>query len=354
MIEIPEEIKKDLELIDAVANDLQMKTYIVGGMPRDIVSGKGITAETDLDLTEKYGNAFDLAFFVTAKYNLPSPVIYDNSGTAMIMMPSKRTVEFHNAYFNVPHIIDQLYLLGVEPTPINKDVYARDFTINTLLLDPENGEIQDITGKGVSDIYDKILRTPLAPEKTLALNPKIILRGIRFKIEMGLKSDDNYENAVMGFAPNLIEWLKEHPDSKMVQVTVNKIMALDPEKGMEEFKKLGILPYLPKTTGIDNAVKSDIFGIDIAPIAKNKDQVKIALGPTSTMSQRLMEEREKHKAYMRRKKHEDLQDAQKKFDIMEKARSGFFSEHSDDPISPDVIKKKRPTGRPGYEFVEKR
>ena len=64
MIKLPPEITKDLNYIDAVADDLQMKLYVVGGFPRDLVMGTGITDETDLDVTEAHGNAFDLAFFV--------------------------------------------------------------------------------------------------------------------------------------------------------------------------------------------------------------------------------------------------------------------------------------------------
>ena len=125
-IKIPEEIKQDLDLISVVADDLGMKLYVVGGFPRDIISGVGVSQKTDIDVTEAFGNGFDLAFFVAAKYGLKEPEIYDNSGTAMIVMPSGRMIEFHNAYHSVPHIIDQLYSMGVKPTPLNKDIFSRD------------------------------------------------------------------------------------------------------------------------------------------------------------------------------------------------------------------------------------
>ena len=154
---IPNKVKEDLKAISDVAKDLKMKIYAVGGFPRDIVSGQGINDQTDLDITELYGNGFDLAFFVAAKYNLAEPIVYASSGTALVTMPSGRPVEFHNSFHKVPHIIDQLYVLGVKPNSINKDVYARDFTINTLLYDPDTEEIIDITKQGISDIENKIL-----------------------------------------------------------------------------------------------------------------------------------------------------------------------------------------------------
>lgn len=260
MINFPETIKEDLSAIVRVSDDLKMRTYVVGGFPRDIISGKGITDDTDLDVTEKNGNAFDLAFFVAAKFNLPEPEIYESSGTSMLAMPSGRVVEFHNAYHNVSHIIDQLYVLGVEPTSLNKDVYSRDFTINTLLYDPKDDEIIDLTQKGVSDIRDKVLRTPINPMKALRNDPKRVLRGIRFKVEMGLSPTPEYEEAEAHFAPILANFMITKPNSQMLTKTIEKIFSADPQRGYTEFEKLGLLPYLPRVEGMDDIARQRIFG----------------------------------------------------------------------------------------------
>jgi hypothetical protein len=84
MIELPIQVKQDIDAINAVSKELKMKLYVVGGFPRDIVMGIGINDNTDIDVTEANGNAFDLAFFVAAKYNLPDPIVYQSSGTAMV------------------------------------------------------------------------------------------------------------------------------------------------------------------------------------------------------------------------------------------------------------------------------
>jgi len=256
----PESIKKDINAIVQVAVDLKMKAYVVGGFPRDLVSGKGVTTKTDLDITEENGNAFDLAFFVAARYKLQLPIVYESSGTAMLTMPSGRIIEFHNAYYNVPHILDQLYKIRIEPTSLNKDVYSRDFTINTLLYDPLVNKILDLTKMGVRDIKNKILRTPINPFKTLGLDPKRVLRGIRFKIEMGLKPTPEYEKAEKHFAPTLANLLIQKPNSKMVQETIKKIFNVNSQRGYEEFKKLGLLPYIPRVEGMDQMALSNIFG----------------------------------------------------------------------------------------------
>jgi tRNA nucleotidyltransferase/poly(A) polymerase len=325
MIELPPEIKKDIDKIDTVAKDLQMKVYIVGGFPRDIVMGKGINEDTDLDITEAYGNAFDLAFFVSAKYNLMEPQIYESTGTAFVKMESGRDVEFHNAFFNVPHIIDQLYSIDIEPTPLNKDIYSRDFTINTLLFDPDSGKILDITGNGISDIENRILRTPLSPSKILSRSPKNILRGIRFTVEFGLKVDEEYERTVPQFIPNLVEFLKENPNSQMVIRTVKKTFQANPEQAIAEYEKYGLMEHIPHTEEMNKTIKNKMFGTTISPVAQTR------------MIDHLMKERDKHKSYMRRKKREKTDRTKEKFEILDRAKSGYYTNNPE----PEFLKDRK-------------
>lgn len=358
MVQIPEDVQKDLDLITKVCDELKMTLFVVGGFVRDIVAGIGIDNDTDLDVTEKNGNAFDLAFFVAAKYGLPQPVVYENSGTALITLPSGREVEFHNAYYNVPHIIDELYIRNIEPTSINKDVYARDFTINTLLFDPKKKEIYDLTKMGVHDIKNKILRTPVSPMKILSISPKNILRGVRFKAQFGLTSDKDYDFAVQQHIPILINWLQLHPNSEMVSRTVKKAFQYNPEMAYDEFEKLGILRYLPKETAIDSLVKERMFGTKISPVAQKNsiptfvDQITDPSqeAAPSPMIQRILDERENHKAYLRRKKRERQQYLMKKLDILDKARSGYYMNN---PETTYLKNKERNIKRgPGYEFIK--
>ncbi len=330
---LPPEIQKDIDQINNVCEDLKMKMYIVGGLPRDLVFGYNVDEDTDLDITEGNGNAFDLAFFVSAKYNLPEPVVYENSGTALVTMQSGRSIEFHNAFFNVPHIIDQLYVMGIEPTPINKDVYSRDFTINTLLLDTNTGEILDITGKGIKDIENRILRTPLTARKTLSYDPKRILRGIRFKIQFNMTADDGYEKEVVNFIPYLIKFLQEHPRSKMIANTVKKTMELDYEKAIQEYEKYGILQHLPTASSpdVERDIKEKYLGKTIVPVLGSLKEAQ------TRMIDKLMKEREKHKAYMRRKKREQLQKTREKFKILERARNGYYLDNPE----PEFVKQKK-------------
>jgi len=64
---------------------------------------------------------------------------------------------------------------------IEEDLLRRDFIVNTLYINEDN-QIVDLTGKGISDIENKILRTPLEVNKTLLDDPLRIFRAIRFAV----------------------------------------------------------------------------------------------------------------------------------------------------------------------------
>jgi len=336
VIELPENIQSDINLINAVAEEMQMDLYVVGGLPRDLSFGIEITEDTDLDVTEANGNAFDLAFFVSAKYDLMDPIIYESSGTALVVMKSGRFVEFHNAFYNVPHIIDQLYALKVKPTAINKDIYSRDFTINGLLLDPKTNEIIDLTGQGLPDIEKRVLRTAIDPNKILTFNSKNILRGIRFIVQFGLTPVPEYIEAVNNHLPTLIESLKVDTNSKMVQKTVDKTISLNKEKAMELYKEYGLLPYLPPSMEIQREQTKDILGLEVvAQIQQQEPQSHLS------MQDRLMMDRQKHKEYIYRKKREKRKDRKNSWDIMKKIRNDYYFNNKGKNDNKNTVKDRK-------------
>jgi len=346
VIDFPDIIREDLNNVNSVAKELQMKLYVVGGFPRDLVFGIGINEDTDLDLTEAYGNAFDLSFFVAAKYNLADPKIYNSTGTALLIANSGRQMEFHNSFFNVPHIIDQLFSMKIKPTPLNKDVYSRDYTINTLLFDPITEEIHDITKMGIHDIENRILRTPLPPSKTLSLNPLNILRGIRFTVQFGLTPAPEYEKEVVNHIQPLIDFLIKNPTSKSAQNTVTKTFLANPQKAIEEYKKIGILEYLPSNEYMRKAMEEDVLGITVHSSIK-----KAQFGEVVTMMDRLKMEREKHRAYMRRKKREKSKRRQEKFKIMDKANKGYYSSEESKIDTPEISRKRKNKSRSWFDYI---
>lgn len=47
-----------------------------------------------------------------------------------------------------------------------QDAFRRDFTINSLFYNINNGVIEDFTGRGIEDMKEGIIRTPLPAKET--------------------------------------------------------------------------------------------------------------------------------------------------------------------------------------------
>ena len=68
---------------------------------------------------------------------------------------------------------------------LKEDCIRRDLTINSLYLNISDNRILDMTGCGISDIENHILRTPLNPDETFFDDPLRMMRIIRFASRFG-------------------------------------------------------------------------------------------------------------------------------------------------------------------------
>ncbi|KAF8525196.1 hypothetical protein BU17DRAFT_84117 [Hysterangium stoloniferum] len=66
-----------------------------------------------------------------------------------------------------------------------EDTLRRDTTINALLYNIHTRSVEDHTGKGLSDLRDGIIRTPLPPKQTFLDDPLRVLRCVRFASRFG-------------------------------------------------------------------------------------------------------------------------------------------------------------------------
>lgn len=66
-----------------------------------------------------------------------------------------------------------------------EDCMLRDLTINSVYEKVKSGEKIDLSGKGLPDIQNHIIRTTSAPETIYGLNPACMLRTIRFSVKYG-------------------------------------------------------------------------------------------------------------------------------------------------------------------------
>ena len=106
------------------------------------------------------------------------------------------TLNLFNLDIDIVHLRNETYtntsrIPNIEiGTPLI-DALRRDFTINSLFYNINNDKIEDYTKKGLLDLNNQILRTPIDPFITFKEDPLRILRAIRFAIQFNLKLDNN-------------------------------------------------------------------------------------------------------------------------------------------------------------------
>jgi tRNA nucleotidyltransferase (CCA-adding enzyme) len=79
-------------------------------------------------------------------------------------------------------------------TPL-EDAYRRDLTINSIFYNINTNTIEDFTMRGVDDLRQGLIRTPLDPLETFREDPLRILRSVRFATRFNFQMDDRIVTA---------------------------------------------------------------------------------------------------------------------------------------------------------------
>ena len=77
----------------------------------------------------------------------------------------------------------------VEVGTIKEDAERRDFTINSLYMNPWTGEILDPTHRGLQDIKDKLIRFNGNVKNRIKEDKLRIMRCYRFSMQLGFEID---------------------------------------------------------------------------------------------------------------------------------------------------------------------
>lgn len=77
-----------------------------------------------------------------------------------------------------------------------EDAMRRDSTINALFYNIHTSEVEDFTGRGLTDMERKIIKTPLPALQTFRDDPLRVLRHIRFASRLGFHIDYEDERAI--------------------------------------------------------------------------------------------------------------------------------------------------------------
>ncbi|KAI0825228.1 hypothetical protein BC628DRAFT_1320460 [Trametes gibbosa] len=106
-------------------------------------------------------------------------------------------------------------------TPL-QDAIRRDITINTLFYNVHSREVEDHTGKGLDDLHNGIIRTPLPPRETFTDDPLRVLRCIRFASRFGFTMVPELQEAAKD--PTIQEALRVKISRERVGEELDKMM----------------------------------------------------------------------------------------------------------------------------------
>lgn len=237
-------LKRIVGTVGKIANSYGMRnSYVVGGYPRAVILGVVKEDTHDLDFASAWpGEATKLGSMAASELTGKLPEIYHRTGTIKFEYEGV-DLEFQGVLGSTSELLpvrEQLDKYGIVLSPLNLNIYSRDFTINTLIQDIITKEMYDVTGFGTKDIFHGIIRTPIDPDVTIPINPMIILRAIRFALRYDFSIERKLSSAMRRYSDLVFN--KYTPER--LQIEVLKMLKQDYDGTMQmlqEYDMEGVL-----------------------------------------------------------------------------------------------------------------
>ena len=251
--------------------------FAVGGCVRDEIMGLK-SKDLDFVVNGDLNSGINFSIWLSAKLNNykngSNPVIYPRFGTSKLsLLNNKYNLPNIDLEFVAPR--KEKYKMGDRKPDVTggdlvDEVNRRDLTINSLLKNVSTEEILDLTGNGIDDIKNGVIRTPINPNITFSEDALRLLRAVRFSTKYGFKINDDVFGVIKKNAHIINTISKER-----IQDELNKILVLqNPDIGIKMLQSTGLLkhiiPDLDKTVGMNQGKHhtEDVF-THILSVVKN-------------------------------------------------------------------------------------
>ena len=143
----------------------------------------------------------------------------------------------------------------VAPSTIEDDTFRREFTFNTLLWrlhdlaeGPDKAEILDLTGCGLKDLQEGMMRCPSDPDKTFSDDPSRMIRAIKFLLKYGFKISPEVEASIKRNREKIRKIPPGHLSNMLITLFFDTGVG---KRALWEMDKLGLLEVI-KTVAQDN------------------------------------------------------------------------------------------------------
>ncbi|MBN2165342.1 MAG: HD domain-containing protein [Marinilabiliaceae bacterium] len=232
--------------VSLIAEKNCVDAYVIGGFVRDLILNRN---SKDIDFVI-LGDAISIAQQVANKLGGLKVSIFKTFGTAMIKY---RDLEFEFVGARKESYNSDSRKPIVQTGTLTEDQNRRDFTINALAikLNKENfGELLD-PFNGITDINNKIIRTPLEPNITFSDDPLRMMRAIRFATQLKFTIHDDTLQAIIDNKERIKIVSKERIADELNKI----ILSEKPSIGFKILEKTGLLavifPELHNLKGIE-------------------------------------------------------------------------------------------------------
>ena len=246
----PSEVYGLLKLSGEIADELGFNAYLVGGSVRDLLRGE---ENLDIDLViEGDGIVFARAFGEKLHAKVRT---HQKFGTAQIRTDF---IKLDVATARTEYYASPAALPTVESSSIKKDLYRRDFTINTLAvkLNPRDfGVLSDYFG-GQRDLREKAIR--VLHNLSFVEDPTRAFRAVRFSERFGFKIGRHTENLVKStIEMNLFDRLS---GTRLYEELLLSFKETEPIRTLKRLSDFGLLkvihPNLAFTENLEATLKS--------------------------------------------------------------------------------------------------
>lgn len=201
-------------LVSEVANQLGTPAFVIGGWVRDFFLNR---ESKDIDIVV-LGSGIELAAEVAKRSGITGKLkVFKNFGTAMLRWADLE-VEFVGARKESYRLNSRKPI--VENGSLIDDISRRDFTINAMSISLNKSDFGQLFDPydGMTDLGNKLIRTPLDPDITYSDDPLRMMRAFRFSAQLGFEIDPVSIDAIRRYAHRI------------------KIVSI--ERVMEEFNKI--------------------------------------------------------------------------------------------------------------------
>ncbi|MCL4477435.1 MAG: CBS domain-containing protein [Nitrospirae bacterium] len=247
----PPSISDMLKLAGETADGLGFKAYLVGGSVRDLLRGE---ENLDIDIViEGDGIAFAKEFGQRLNAKVRT---HERFGTAQIITEHLKldVATARTEYYESPAALPT-----VETSSIKKDLYRRDFTINTLAvaLNPRDfGLLIDFFG-GQRDLREKTIR--VLHNLSFIEDPTRAFRAVRFSERFGFKLSKHTENLIKSaLRMDLFDKLS---GSRLYEELLLTFSETEPVKAIKRLSEYGLLKVIHPNLLFDGRLESALQSI---------------------------------------------------------------------------------------------